>query len=122
MKNTILSTVLAATLALTSCSTDTDEVIAELTPEVETTTFRVTIKNAMNYLNAKKIGDGPLTTTGAYHEVSFKATKGTYLSFANMFAQSNDWFFGTDSKGIKLWDGDTPKTGDIFPKHYLYRT
>lgn len=30
-----------------------------------------------------------------------------------MFAQSNDWFFGTDSKGIKLWDGDTPKTGDI---------
>ncbi len=30
-----------------------------------------------------------------------------------MFAQSNDWFFGTDSQGIRLWDGDTPKTGDI---------
>ena len=113
MKKTILSTVLAATIGLTSCSTDNDEIIPELTPEVEATTFKVTIKNAMNYLSAKKIGDGPLTTTGAYHEVSFKATKGTYLSFANMFAQSNDWFFGTDSKGIKLWDGDTPKTGDI---------
>jgi len=87
MKKTILSTVLAATIGLTSCSTDNDEIIPELTPEVEATTFKVTIKNAMNYLSD--------------------------LSFANMFAQSNDWFFGTDSKGIKLWDGDTPKTGDI---------
>lgn len=113
MKKTILSAVLAATIGLTSCTSDSEDIIEEVTPEVQKTTFRVTIKNVMNYLSVKKIGNGPLKTTGAYHEVTFKATKGTYLSFANMFAQSNDWFFGTNSQGIKLWDGDTPKTGDI---------
>lgn len=113
MKKTILSTVLAATLGLTSCTPDSGEVIEEMAPEVQKTTFRITVKNAMNYLAVKKIGDAPLTQTGQSYEVNFKATKGTYLSFANMFAQSNDWFFGTDSEGIKLWDGDTPKTGDI---------
>jgi len=30
-----------------------------------------------------------------------------------MFAQSNDWVFATQPQGIKLWDGDTPLTGDI---------
>ncbi|MCH2194226.1 MAG: spondin domain-containing protein [Kordia sp.] len=59
------------------------------------------------------IGSGPLTKTGETHQVSSKATKGTYLSFANMFAQSNDWVFATQPQGIKLWDGDTPLTGDI---------
>ncbi len=114
MKKTILSAALLAILGLTSCTPDSEEGVIEMGPEiVEKTTFRVTIKNAMNYLNVKKIGEGPLTTTGSTFEVNFKATKGTYLSFANMFAQSNDWFFGTQTQGIKLWDGDTPKTGDI---------
>lgn len=113
MKNSILSTVLAAAISFTSCTSDNDEIIEEIVPEVETSTFRVTIKNAINFLSVKKIGDAPLTTTGSSFEVSFRATKGTYLSFANMFAQSNDWFFGTDSQGIKLWDGDTPRVGDI---------
>ncbi len=114
MKKIIMSAAIAATIAFSSCSTDdSNEEIQEVIPEVQKTTFRVTIKNTMKYLNVKKIGDAPLTSTGAYYEVSFKATKGTYLSFANMFAQSNDWFFGTQSQGIKLWDGDTPKTGDI---------
>lgn len=114
MKKTILSVVLLAILGFTSCSSDDNDVseLLEETPEVATT-FRVTIKNAINYLAVKRIGDAPLTTTGQTFEVSFKATKGTYLSFANMFAQSNDWFFGTQTQGIKLWDGDTPKTGDI---------
>lgn len=114
MKKTILSALIAATIGLTSCSSDDNEVLEQLeeTPDVATT-FRITIKNAINYLAVKRIGDAPLTTTGQTFEVSFKATKGTYLSFANMFAQSNDWFFGTQTQGIKLWDGDTPKTGDI---------
>ncbi len=116
MKKSILSLAVLATMGLTSCSNDddvNDPTVETPTNEVEAKTFRLTLKNAINYLSAKKIGDGPLTATGASHEVSFKATKGTYLSFANMFAQSNDWFFGTNSQGIKLWDGNTPKTGDI---------
>lgn len=113
MKKTILSLALLATMGFTSCSSDTDEDPIVETQEIEATTFRLTLKNVINYLDAKRIGDAPLTETGSAFEVRFKATKGTYLSFANMFAQSNDWFFGTNSRGIKLWDGDTPKTGDI---------
>lgn len=114
MKKTILSVALLAILGATSCTPDSGEGPEDMAPVVaEKTTFRITIKNAINYLAVKKIGDAPLTTTGQSYEVSFKATKGTYLSFANMFAQSNDWFFGTQTQGIKLWDGDTPKTGNI---------
>ncbi len=113
MKKTFLSLALLAAFGFTSCSEDSIEAPVEETQEVQPTTFRLTLRNAINYLNVKKIGDGPLTTTGSTFEVDFKATRGTYLSFANMFAQSNDWFFGTSSQGIKLWDGDTPKTGDI---------
>ncbi len=108
MKTKFLSVILIAATIFASCSDE--EIIID---EVATKTFRVTLTNAVNYLNVEKIGAAPLTTTGASHEVKFKATKGTYLSFANMFAQSNDWFFGTGSDGIKLWDGNTPKTGDI---------
>jgi len=115
MKKTILSVALLAMIGLTSCSNDDDSLVAgDTNPDTpEARTFRLTLRNAINFLNVKKIGNGPLTNTGDTFEVSFKATKGTYLSFANMFAQSNDWFFGTNSRGIKLWDGDTPKTGDI---------
>lgn len=117
MKNKFLTlasiALIASTMGLTSCSSDDVDENLALVPETESTTFRLTLTNAINYLNVKKIGEGPLKNTGDTHQVRFKATKGTYLSFANMFAQSNDWFFGTKSQGIKLWDGDTPKTGDI---------
>ncbi len=122
MKKTILSLATLAMLGLSSC--DNNENISsenELQENVPTTTFKLTLKNAINYLNVKKIGDTtPLTETGESFEVNFKATKGTYLSFANMFAQSNDWFFGTDSRGIKLWNGDTPITGDITDRLGVY--
>jgi len=110
MKTKILSLALISLLAFTSCSDDDDAIIVS---NNETKTFKLTLKNAINYLNVKKIGTGPLTTTGQTHQVTFKATKGTSLSFANMFAQSNDWFFATGNQGIELWNGDTPKTGDI---------
>lgn len=112
MKKTILSLTLLGLLGFTSCNSDDDATITN-NNNVESTTFRVTLKNAVNYLAVKTVGSGPLTTTGATHQVSFKATKGTYVSFANMFAQSNDWVFATESQGIKLWNGDTPLTGDI---------
>ncbi|WP_407264589.1 spondin domain-containing protein [Tenacibaculum maritimum] len=110
MKIKFLSLALVSAMALTSCSNDDDNVVI---PQDNTKTFKLTLKNAINYVNVKKVGSAPLKETGAKHEVKFKATKGTYLSFANMFAQSNDWIFATGSQGIKLWEGDTPKTGDI---------
>lgn len=111
MKKTILTALFAAATILTSCSPD-DSIEQPLeTPNAST--FRLTLRNAINYVNVKRIGDAPLTTTGQQFTTTFKATQGTYLSFANMFAQSNDWFFAPSSRGIKLWDGTTPLTGDI---------
>ena len=110
MKIQNLTLALLTLFIFASCSND-DETIN--IPEQETNTLRVTLQNTINFLKVKTIGTAPLTATGDYFEVNFKATKGTYLSFANMFAQSNDWFFATQDTGIKLWDGDTPRTGDI---------
>jgi hypothetical protein len=112
MKSNLLKTTafLGLGLLMAACSSNEDSIVK---PVEKKYTFKVTLKNAINYLNVKKVGEGPLKETGEYHMVKFKATKGTYVSFANMWAQSNDWFFGTKDTGIKLWDGDTPKTGDI---------
>ncbi len=109
----MVNALLVVLTLLSSCNDDDNAININDDDNVATTTFRLTLRNAINYLNAQRIGDGPLTNTGDSFVVSFKATRGTYLSFANMFAQSNDWFFGTDGQGIRLWDGDTPKTGDI---------
>lgn len=112
MKKTILTLSVAVLAILASCSTD-DSINQDTTPEVAKNTFRLTLRNAINYVSVKKIGNAPLTTTGQQFTTTFKATQGTYLSFANMFAQSNDWFFAPSSRGLKLWDGTTPLTGDI---------
>lgn len=120
MRTKILSIALLSVLGFASC--DNNETIVEETiqQEVQPTSFRLKLRNAANYLSVKKIGETPLTQTGQTFTVDFKATQGTYLSFANMFAQSNDWFFGTDSRGIKLWEGNTPTTGDITSKIGVY--
>lgn len=46
---------------------------------------------------------GPAFPGDAYR-FSFTASSGQYLSFATMFVQSNDLFFGPDENGIALFD------------------
>jgi hypothetical protein len=44
----------------------------------------------------------------------FTAPKGSRISFASMFGQSNDWFFAPDTMGIELYDGSgSPRSADI---------
>ncbi|RKH66104.1 hypothetical protein D7X55_02770 [Corallococcus sp. AB049A] len=63
---------------------------------------------------------GPLLPGHAY-EFTVTARPADRLSFATMFGQSNDWFFGTDEQGIALFDKDnTPVTGDLTSKVYLW--
>ncbi len=50
---------------------------------------------------------------GQTFTVKFHAGKGHRLSFASMYGASNDLFYAPDDEGIKLFDGDTPTTGDI---------
>lgn len=63
---------------------------------------------------------GPLLPGRAY-EFTVTARPADRLSFATMFGQSNDWFFGTDEEGIALFDkNNAPVTGDLTSKVYLW--
>ncbi len=94
-----------------------------------TTTFSVTIKNTINYLNVHTFttpvgatGPGPLTTNGAQYTVSFKAVPGAKLSPVTMMGNSNDWFLApTDLEGIDLFPNGTALSGvDIASQLSLY--
>lgn len=84
--------------------------------------FTVTIENVSEVFDYFQSGvfntpvgasdPGPLMPGNSY-SFSFYASKGHKLSFATMYVQSNDLFFAPGSDGFDLFDGDTPKTGDI---------
>ncbi|MCG8468412.1 MAG: spondin domain-containing protein [Gemmatimonadetes bacterium] len=57
-------------------------------------------------------GPGPAFPGDAY-TFSFEASPGDYLSFATMFVQSNDLFFGPDSNGLSLFPGGNAVSGDV---------
>lgn len=62
---------------------------------------------------------GPIVPGGAY-EFTFTAVPGARLSFALMFGQSNDLFYSPKDKGINLYDGKKPISGDITSKVILW--
>ncbi len=88
---------------------------------VQPTTFRITLTNTVNYLavelfntldGATEAGPGPNANDS--YSITFKATPGTYVSFATMNAMSNDWFYAPDGDGIALYTGNgDPVTGDV---------
>ncbi len=50
---------------------------------------------------------------GSETEFSFTGYRGQRLSLEAMFVQSNDWFYGTSGKGVKLFKGKKPISGDV---------
>ena len=84
------------------------------------TTFKITISNVVNYLNALVFNTpngteqpGPIHDPGCFYAVDFKAVPGTKLSFATMSVVSNDWFFAPSGTGIPLFKDGMPVTGDV---------
>jgi hypothetical protein len=51
---------------------------------------------------------------------SFTAEEGNRLSFATMYGQSNDLFFGPGGSGLALFTNGTPLSGDITDMIMLY--
>jgi hypothetical protein len=84
--------------------------------------FKVTIENVSETYNFFKSGvfntsdgassPGPLLP-GSSYSFTFPASKGHKLSFATMYVQSNDLFFGPSDAGLDLFNGDNPVTGDV---------
>jgi hypothetical protein len=63
---------------------------------------------------------GPIVPGGSY-EFSFTAAPGMKLFIAQMFGQSNDWFYAPDAAGIALFDGKgKPLGGDVTDKLVLW--
>lgn len=66
-------------------------------------------------------GPGPLLPgSGEAYEFSFTASRGDRISFATMLVQSNDLFFSPADRGLDLFNGDTPITGDITSQIMLW--
>lgn len=116
MKKTIYS-IVASMIIMSSCSDNND------TPAAATANFTVTIENVFagkSFLSSGVFNTpvgasaaGPAVPGGAY-EFSFHAGKGSYLSFATMFVQSNDLFYAPDAAGLRLYNTDgTAVTGDV---------
>jgi len=93
------------------------------------TTFNISISNVMNYFSATAFAqpagsseNGPLTTNGAYYQISFQAVPGAKLTPVTMMGNSNDWFLApTDLAGIDLWENGQALNGvDIASKLSLY--
>jgi hypothetical protein len=63
---------------------------------------------------------GPAFEPGSETEFGFTARRGQRFSLEAMFVQSNDWFYGTAGKGVKLFKGKTPVSGDITSRIRVY--
>ena len=57
-------------------------------------------------------GSGPLMPGHSY-TFDIHAKAGEYLSFATMLVHTNDLFFSPDERGIRLFHGHEPMTGEI---------
>ena len=94
------------------------------------TTFRLRIENVGEPYRAVHSGmfdtavdatmPGPIGPGGAF-EIDVTAGRGQRLSFATMFAQSNDFFFAPDGEGIALYDdAGAPISGDVTDQVMLW--
>ena len=64
-------------------------------------------------------GDGPIGPGGSY-TFTITAERGDRLSFATMYIQSNDYFYGFGEEGLELFDGSNPVSGDVTDEVALY--
>jgi hypothetical protein len=108
--------------ALAGACADPDlEVGPDATPTDSTRDFTIRIENVAPWtvlksgLQAVKVvpSSGPLGP-GESWDITFTGGKNQRLSFAGMFGESNDWFFGPGPDGISLYDADgAPISGDV---------
>ncbi|MEE9371689.1 MAG: spondin domain-containing protein [Saprospiraceae bacterium] len=107
LKPITLLTLLAIMVFTTGCGDD-DEVM------VVSNNFTVTIENTFVGNDFFTNGVTGVIMPGTSESISFNAGKGHNLSFATMYVQSNDVFFGAGENGIALYDANgNATTGNV---------
>ncbi|RKH13043.1 hypothetical protein D7V97_06695 [Corallococcus sp. CA053C] len=104
-------------LTLSACGSDPQS--TRLRVRIENVAPFQQLKSGMFNTKLSGTAPGPLAP-GDVYEFSFTAGANHRLSFVSMFGQSNDWFFGTDPKGIALFSNGTPISGDITSQVLLW--
>ncbi|RKH44135.1 spondin domain-containing protein [Corallococcus sicarius] len=104
-------------LTLSACGSDTES--TRLRVRIENVAPFQQLKSGMFNTKLSGTAPGPLAP-GDVYEFSFTAGTNHRLSFVSMFGQSNDWFFGTDPKGIALYSNGQPLSGDITSQVLLW--
>ncbi len=100
---------LMAVFVLSACNKDDDDP----TPS-ESANFTVTVENILPVTNYSSSGSIGFLAPGEQESVEFHAGDGDYLSFATMFVQSNDLFYGFEDRGLRLHDENgNPIVGDV---------
>ena len=86
-----------------------------------TATFVVKVENVLPQTSFLASGSTGFLMPGESETISFHAGKGSFLSYAAMFVQSNDLFFGFDQAGLALYDDNgQPRTGDVSAELFLW--
>ena len=106
LKNYLLAGVIV--LSFLACDKDDD------TEPGDQATFKVTIENVTEPKAYMASGETGMLMPGETLSFSFNAGIGSYLSFATMFVQSNDLFYGFSDQGLRLYDDNgVAVTGDV---------
>lgn len=58
-------------------------------------------------------GNNPALFPGEHATFTITAKPGDRLQIQTMFVQSNDWFYGFANKGLSLFNGNNPISGDV---------
>jgi len=82
----------------------------------------VTAQDMLGVFNTPEGATSPgAARPSAAYTFEVSARPGDRLSFVTMYGMSNDWFFGTSSEGIALFDAmEQPVTGDVSSMLRLY--
>jgi len=76
--------------------------------------FVVTVENVLPAATYQASGGTNFLAPGESQSIAFHAGKGSFLSLATMFVQSNDLFYAFNEKGLPLYnDMGMPLTGDV---------
>lgn len=96
---------------LAACNNDED---TTPTPNpAQTANFEVTIENIIPTTTFSASGTTGFLAPGESETITFHAGKGSYLSFATMYVQSNDLFYGFSEQGLRLYTDEGAVTGDV---------